>query len=183
MITLAQLKAAIPAAGKRAELMLNPMNAAMDMAGINTRLRIAAFIAQSGHESLDFVYMQELASGAAYEGRKDLGNTQPGDGRRFKGRGPIQITGRANYQAFADWSGLDCVNHPELLEDPVNGWLASAWFWMVNHVNLWADKGDVDGVSDVINRGRKTLVIGDSNGYADRLKRYNVAYAALKELA
>lgn len=163
--------------------MLTPLNAAMQAAEINSRLRIAAFLAQCGHESLDFTYLRELASGDAYEGRKDLGNTQPGDGHRYRGRGPIQITGRANYQAFAGWSGLDCVAHPELLEAPEHGALASAWFWTVNHVNQWADKGDVDGMSDVINRGRKTTAIGDANGYADRLARYKVAYDALGDLA
>jgi len=182
MLTLAQLKAAMPNTGKRAAIMLAPLNAAMAAADINTRLRIAAFLSQAGHESLDFIYMREIASGAAYEGRKDLGNIQKGDGVRFAGRGPIQVTGRANYQAFSDWCGLDCVATPKLLEDPENGWLASTWFWMVNHVNQWADKGDIDGVSDVINRGRKTVAIGDSNGYEDRLKRYKIALAALKDL-
>ncbi len=84
---------------ERAAAMAPYLNRAMQEAGINTPRRAAAFIAQLGHESGQLRYFEELASGRAYEGRRDLGNTQPGDGMRFKGRGPIQLTGRANYEA------------------------------------------------------------------------------------
>ncbi len=179
-LELKQLLKAMPGCTQaRAATMLGPMNKAMDRVEINTKARKAMFIAQVGHESMNLVYMQEIASGAAYEGRMDLGNTRPGDGKKFKGRGPIQLTGRNNYTAFAAWSGLDCVNHPELLEIPENGWLASAWFWMVNGLNKWADLGDIDGASDVINKGHKTKAIGDANGFADRQARYKIAMNAL----
>ena len=69
-------------------------------------LRLAHFMGQCGHESGGFRYMGEIASGAAYEGRADLGNTQPGDGRRFKGRGPIQLTGWTNYRRVGRMIGI-----------------------------------------------------------------------------
>lgn len=90
----------------------------MEEYGIVGRLRESAFIAQIIHESGSFKYVRELASGEAYEGRKDLGNTQPGDGVKFKGRGLIQITGRSNYTQISKEFGIDFVNIPILLESP-----------------------------------------------------------------
>ena len=87
---------------KLASQWLAPINKAMAKYEINTELRMAHFLAQIGHESGGLVYVRELASGKAYEGRKDLGNTQLGDGIKYKGRGLIQITGRANYKACGD---------------------------------------------------------------------------------
>ena len=82
---------------------------------INTPIRFAAFIAQLAHESGSFFYTEELASGAAYEGRKNLGNTVKGDGVTYKGRGFIQITGRANYTSLSKEFGVDFVKNPKLL--------------------------------------------------------------------
>ncbi len=87
------------------------------------------FIAQIAHESGELTYVQEIASGKAYEGRKDLGNTQPGDGIRYKGRGLIQLTGRANYEKYGQLMGLDLINNPELLEEPEFAALSAAYFW------------------------------------------------------
>ncbi len=120
--------------------------------------------------------MQEIASGVAYEGREDLGNTEPGDGKRFKGRGPIQITGRDNYAKFAEWSGLDCVNHPELLEIPTNGFLASAWFWKTRGLNELSDQGNFLKVSKRVNG---VMPNGLPRGWADRQKRLVAAMGAL----
>lgn len=92
-----------------------PMLAAMQAASIDTPLRQAHFLAQVGHESGEFRYTEEIASGTAYEGSKKLGNTQPGDGVRFKGRGLMQLTGRANYAAFGKFIGQDLLTHPELV--------------------------------------------------------------------
>ncbi len=176
-ITIEQLCQMMPHCSfTRAKQMLAANNAAMARVEINTRRRAAAWIASLGHETMDFLYMEEIASGEKYEGRLDLGNYQEGDGKRFKGRGPIQITGRANYTAFAKWSGVDCVNEPELLEDPDNGFLATAWYWDSRKLNKPADAGDFLLVSTRIN-GRRAD--GYPNGWADRLARYERAMKVL----
>jgi len=105
------------------------LNRYMPEYGIKTDKQIAAFFAQIGHESAHLNYSKEIASGAAYEGRKDLGNIYPGDGVKFKGRGLIQITGRSNYTAAAKALGIDCVNHPELLEQPEWAVKSACWWW------------------------------------------------------
>jgi len=147
------------------------MDAAMADAGINTPARKAAFLAQLGHESGSLHYMQEIASGAAYEGRRDLGNTQPGDGRRYKGRGPIQLTGRANYAAAGRALGIDLINHPELAATPAVGFRTSAWFWKTHGLNQLADAGNFHEITHRINGGQ--------NGAADREHRYALCKQAL----
>src|SRR4051794_18409071 len=102
---------------------------------INTPRRAAMAVAQWGHESDHFKTATEYASGDSYEGRKDLGNTQKGDGRRFKGRGRIQITGRANYEAIAKALDIDCVDNPDLLAAPPNSELASGFWWSSHGCN------------------------------------------------
>jgi len=140
------------------------MNAAMSEAGINTPARKAAFLAQLGHESGSLRWMQEIASGSAYEGRRDLGNVYPGDGRRYKGRGPIQLTGRANYIAASKALGIDLVNHPEWAASPQVGFRTAAWYWKTRNLNSYADRGDFQGITKRIN--------GGYNGAADRNARY-----------
>jgi len=125
------------------------LNQAMKEAGINTPARQNAFIAQLAHESGQFKYMQELASGHAYEGRKDLGNTSPGDGVKYKGRGPIQITGKANYAAAGKALGLDLVKHPELVATPEVGFKAAAWFWNNKNLNHLADQNNANSFSHI----------------------------------
>lgn len=188
-LTLQQLKSVMPAAA-RASLFLDPLNAAMAEFAIDTRLRVAAFLAQVGHESEQFQFMEELASGAAYDNRADLGNTNPAaisiaaahgttPGRFWKGHGPIQITGYKNHLAAMMDLKIDCVENPRLLCEPGNGCRAAGWFWKVNNLAKWADVGDLDGVSDVVNRGRKTAAIGDSNGFAKRKAFYDRALEVL----
>src|SRR5918992_4090119 len=96
---------------------------------ITTPLRARMFLAQVMHESAALRYFEEIASGAAYEGRRDLGNPRPGDGRRFKGRGPIQLTGRANYTTFGKLLGLDLVGRPEIAATPRVGWRIAALYF------------------------------------------------------
>lgn len=190
MITLEQLKTIVPYAGHRAGVFLVPLNDAMDEFCIDTPARQAAFIAQLAHESGSFRYVSEIASGMAYDGRKDLGNTKPEairiaaehgstPGPWWKGHGLIQVTGYDNHLACGDALGLDLLHEPGLLEQPVHACRSAAWFWKEHDLNKWADAGDFDGVSDVINRGRKTAKEGDANGYTDRLAFYQRATEAL----
>ena len=159
------------------------LQAAMAKYAINTPIRMAHFLAQIAHESGRFAYVRELwgptAAQARYEGRGDLGNTQAGDGFRFRGRGLIQITGRANYRECATALGLPLIIHPEALERPDIAAMASAWWWSDNGLNELADAGNVDHVSDRINRGRVTKPVGDANGYAERLALTERALKAL----
>ena len=157
----------MPYAHAAAALYIDSLNAAMTEFEINSAVREAAFLSQVAHESGQFRYVRELASGAAYEGRADLGNTQPGDGVRFKGRGLIQITGRANYIAAMLALDIDCVNHPELLETPINACRSAAWFWKLHGLNELADSGDFERITRRIN--------GGTNGEADRLAIWEVA--------
>jgi len=133
--------------------------------------REAMFIAQLCHESGGFRYVEELASGKAYEGRKDLGNTEEGDGIRFKGRGLIQITGRENYRACGDALGVDLLSDPSSLEHPDLACRSAAWFWHKRGLNELADKGDFRTITKRIN--------GGLNGWADRLAFYEKAQEVL----
>lgn len=157
MITIDQLRAIMPGARQRAPVFLGPLNVAMAEFDINSPKRCAAFLAQIAHESGEFRYMREIASGETYEGRKDLGNTEPGDGKRYKGRGPIQITGRANYELCGKALGLDLIGHPELLELPEHGCRGSAWFWAHNRLNRFADADNFGALTKAINGGYSHL--------------------------
>lgn len=133
---------------------------------IDTPLRQAHFLAQIGHESGELLYLEELASGEAYEGRRDLGNTHPGDGRRFKGRGLIQLTGRENYAAYGRNLGREeeLLAEPTLVAtDPKLCVDVAGWFWTVRKLNELADKDAFDEITVKINgRGRK--------GYQNRMR-------------
>jgi predicted chitinase len=123
---------------------------------IDTPLRQAHFLAQIGHESGELRFRAEIASGEAYEGRSDLGNTQPGDGRRFKGRGLVQLPGRANYREYGRAIGREAelLANPELLEtDPDLCVDVAGWFWAKRHLNMLADTDDLTGITKRINGG------------------------------
>lgn len=134
---------------------------------IDTKTRQQHFIAQCAHESDHFQTTQEYASGAAYEGRRDLGNTQKGDGRRYKGRGLIQLTGRFNYQKATDALGEPYVTEPALVERFPAAATVSGWFWERNGLNELADKDDVKVVTLRVN--------GGYNGLDSRTAHLNVA--------
>lgn len=150
---------------------LPPLNQAMMEFAINTKLRIAAFLAQLAHESGELRYMQELASGVKYEGRKDLGNTQPGDGPRYKGRGPIQLTGRANYRKYGELLRLPLEDHPEMAASPQVGFRVAGCFWSVTGCNHLADTGNMRAITKKIN--------GGYNGLTHRMEYYNRAMRVL----
>lgn len=138
-------------------------------AGISdTPLRLAHFMAQLLHESGGFRYMEEIASGQAYEGRGDLGNVQAGDGRRYKGRGPIQLTGRANYREFGRRIGIDLESHPQLAAFPSIGMLTACTYWSVHELNALADADDVRAITRRINGGFNGL--GDRTSHLERMK-------------
>lgn len=182
-LTEDQFTAIVPLARHKVDIFLVPLNAAMEEFGITDRLDVAAFVATCAHESASFQFMREIASGAAYEGRDDLGNTEPGDGVKFPGRGPIQTTGRANYgdASMKLYGDHRLLVTPELLEQPIDGCRASAYFWHKHNIERYSLVGDFDGVSDAVNRGHKTATVGDSNGWADRLAFYNRCLAELPE--
>jgi predicted chitinase len=129
--------------------------------------REAAFLAQIGLESNELKWMEELASGDAYEGRRDLGNTQPGDGKRYKGRGPIQLTGRKNYELAGAALDVDLVSKPELAADPHVAFRVSCWFWHSHGLNALADAQHFDDITHRVN--------GGFNGKAQRDHYYEVA--------
>lgn len=124
------------------------LNKYWDKFKVNTADRQSSFLAQVGHESGQLKYSEEIASGSAYEGRKDLGNTQPGDGRKFKGRGLIQVTGRSNYTLFNKWlhdNGyiskiLSIIDNPEIVSNnPEIAVLSAFWYWDKHQLNNLAD--------------------------------------------
>lgn len=161
-ITKQQLLQIVPGAAGRIGKYINYINGYADTFQINTPLRMCHYLAQILHESGELKYTEERASGKAYEGRKDLGNTQPGDGVKYKGRGLIQITGRANYTAYnnSTYCKGDVVNNPELLSKPLGAVKSSMWFWLANDLNRHADKDNILRITKIIN--------GGTNGLANR---------------
>ena len=129
---------------------------------INNKLRIAHFLGQLGKESDHFNTYEEYASGDAYEGRRDLGNTKRGDGRRYKGRGPIQITGRFNYRKYGQKLGVDLEDNPQLATDPRIGLMIAGQYWYDHGLNALADRDDGKQITRKIN--------GGYNGLKERLE-------------
>ena len=174
ILTLNQLASACGARIDRAQAFLPYIQEAIDAYGIDTPERVAAFLAQIGHESGSLRYTRELASGAAYEGREDLGNTEPGDGPRYRGRGLLQVTGRDNYRRcslalYNDTQHL--LDHPEVLELPDPACRSAGWFWLAHHLNEKADAGDFERITRIIN--------GGTDGEAARLAFYERAQKVL----
>lgn len=175
-MTVEQLRKIVPSMTlQHATGVLPYLNRAMAEANIDTPARQAAFVAQLAHESGAFKYREEIASGADYEGRTDLGNTQRGDGRRYKGRGFIQLTGRANYREAGKALGLDLENNPALAATPANAARVAAWYWSKHNLNELADQGRFDAITRRIN--------GGYNGKADRDRYHARAKRALAQPA
>ena len=186
-MTLGQIKETACSSTTNATKFMDAINAACDKFQINIPIRQLCFLAQVGHESGSLFFTEELASGAAYEGRKSLGNTQPGDGIRFKGRGLIQITGRANYKAIGDALLVDLIKNPTLLggknvnkctpDQLINAAMSAGWFWNSRKLNDIADKINISKPIDTgTNLDNFVLITkkinGGTNGLHDRLNRY-----------
>lgn len=182
-VTLQQIRAIFTKAPvKTLQGYLAFLNAAMTEASINAKLRKAAFLAQVAHESTEFTFMKELGghdyfmrmydiSGHRPDVARSLGNTNVGDGARYPGRGPIQVTGKNNYRACGKALGLDLVHHPALLEIPKYAFRGSAWYWRSRGINQAADTGDFKRVTKLVN--------GGMTHYADRLMYYQRALRVL----
>jgi predicted chitinase len=175
IVSLEQLRKIMPLLSEaKAKAYVGLLNDAMREREIATAKRAEAFLAQLAHESGGLRYFEELASGAAYEGRKDLGNTQKGDGVRYKGRGPIQLTGRSNYRSAGAALGVPLEEHPEMAASPEVGFRVAAWFWATRGLNALADKGDEVAFKEITRR-----INGGYNGLADREAYWRRARAVL----
>ncbi len=182
-ITRNQLRKLIPyAMYSDVDLFYLPLLHTMDRYEINTPLRVAAFIAQVTHESGSLRYVEELASGSAYEHRKDLGNLEPEaldaahanhstSGRFYKGRGLIQITGFYNHRLCGKALGIDLISNPRLLCEPEYAALSAGWFWSTHNCNYYAGIPDFKKLTKVIN--------GGYNGLKDRLAHYTLCKQVL----
>ena len=170
---LQQIMPRLPQAKR--QLYLPFINRVMEIHEIDTPLRASAFLAQIAHESAELRFMEEIwgptAQQKKYEPPSDvatrLGNTQPGDGFRYRGRGPIQITGRFNYQKFGDLLGVDLVGNPDLAATPQFAFSTAGLFWKMNGLNELADVQDFIAITRRIN--------GGLNGLAERQKYYEIA--------
>lgn len=184
MITDSQLQQIMPTLPSARRQMLLPfLNHAMDMFDINSPMRQAAFLAQIAHESGELKFFEEIWGPTAAQKRyeppsdlaKRLGNTQPGDGKRYKGRGPIQITGRFNYRKYGQLLNVDLEGNPDLASTTQIGFETAGQFWKLNGLNELADVPDFTAITKRIN--------GGLNGLADREKYYERAKGVLGVVA
>ncbi|CAQ43918.1 glycoside hydrolase family 19 protein [Stenotrophomonas maltophilia] len=208
MLTAALLAQIMQCPLPRAQRWAEALNAAMQRFGINTPVRAAYFLAQLGHESLSlsrteeslsysrerllevfgkyvtpaeaaaFVHQPAMLGNRVYANRNGNGSEASGDGYRFRGRGPMQHTGRGNYRSMGQLIGQLLEDQPSLLIEPEIGAMAAAAFWHVNGLNTYADQRDVLAVSRIINLGN-VRSRATPNGMADRTARTSRALAAL----
>lgn len=173
----------------RASLWVDPLSAAMALYAIDSPVRQAAFIAQCGHESGRFVWLRELwgptPAQKLYEPPADkakvLGNTQPGDGFRYRGGGLIQITGRYNFRSIGQKIGVDIETDPDRITQPDVAALASAQFWADHNLNAYADAGSFLTLSRVINLGNASSS-AMPNGMDDRVLLWTSCKAAIETI-
>ncbi len=195
MLTIIQLKACLPSTTEEnITKFIEPLNETLVKYKINTPERIAAFLSQIFHESLDLKILSEnlnyssegliktfpkyfnkstallyqrnpqKIANRVYASRMGNGPESSGDGWQFRGRGAIQTTGRDNYTLLSRNLGVDFINNPDLLKDLKYAVLSAGWFWSNNNLNSVADKGDITRVSKIVN--------GGSHGLPDRIARY-----------
>jgi putative chitinase len=188
LITKDQIKAILSSAKEEnIDKYLAPLNKALAKYAINTPLRIAHFISQVAQESGSFRYNEEIwpnpalnAHGVAtngsswqlrYEGRAELGNTHPGDGYKFRGRGLIQLTGRSNYAKYGELLGKDLTSgsNPDLVAQPDLAVDAAGWYWDSRNLNAFADKDDVLSITKRINGG--TLGLDNRKAFLTKAKQ------------
>lgn len=185
VLTAANLALLMDCPQVRADRFVVPMQDALQRADLGADVRLAHFVAQVGHECGGLRHLEEIADGGAYEGRRDLGNTSPGDGKRYKGRGIIQLTGKRNYAAFDSWLGLAglLVREPERVAQVLEYAVATApFFWSTRGLNLLADADT--GEMTTITLGDRRIdanralvritraVNGGTNGLEDRQRRF-----------
>jgi len=161
MITAQMLIAIAPQCNQQIVAgLIDPLNNYLPQYGITTLLRYDHFFGQAAEETAGFKVLVEYASGSEYEGRRDLGNDQPGDGPRFKGRGIFQLTGRSNYTNMSNILGVDIVNNPDLAATPEIAVRTACEYWKTRGLQRYADADDTQGITRAIN--------GGYNGLSDR---------------
>lgn len=186
-ITKEQLKAIMPNiegnikknknfAGVTLDKVVELLNKYAEEFDIDNSQRWAHYLAQIAHESMEFRYTEEIASGARYDTGAlavKLGNTpqKDGDGQKYKGRGLMQLTGKYNYTEYKEFCGFDVLKHPELLAKPVGAIRSSMWIWRKKNLNYYADIDALLTITKLIN--------GGTNGYSERKKYYNRARRAI----
>lgn len=186
-ITKEQLKAIMPNiegnikknknfAGVTLDKVVELLNKYAEEFDIDNAQRWAHYLAQIAHESMEFRYTEEIASGARYDTGAlavKLGNTpqKDGDGQKYKGRGLMQLTGKYNYTEYKEFCGFDVLKHPELLAKPVGAIRSSMWIWKKKNLNYYADIDALLTITKLIN--------GGTNGYSERKKYYNRARRAI----
>lgn len=164
-LSIETLKKCFPNGKQWVEIYHYPLNFTMQKYDIMTPKRQSMFLAQIAHESGELRYKEELSSGHQYEGRLDLGNVKIGDGKRYKGRGLFQLTGRANYQEYGKSLGIDLINKPELAIEPLNSALIAGCYWAKKELNKFADLGTIESFKVITKR-----INGGLNGWEDRVK-------------
>jgi putative chitinase len=187
MLTIEQLQAIMPLLPAAKRTMYFPfLTAAVTEFGIDQPARTAAFLAQLAHESAQFKFMEEIWGPTAAQRRYEppdklaanLGNTEPGDGFRFKGRGPIQVTGRANYRRFGDLLGLDLIATPAQAASPEVAFRIAALYWSKKGLNELADRVTPEAFREITRR-----INGGFNGLAERQRFYETAKTVLAVVA
>lgn len=174
MITLDQLEEIFPNGKiKWFQCLIDNYNDILNEHDIDTRLRVTHFLAQCAQETGGYIGFDEDPHHRIsddYEGNIDLGNSKKGDGYLYRGRGPIQLTGRSNYEWIGGKIGVDLISNPDKLLEPLNGWLASAAFWKGMKINKYADMDSVYDVTKHINGGINGL--HEREEWTEKLKRY-----------